>query len=406
MALARLIAPFKNATIGSALVFAASGAAFALANILLARGLEVEAYARFALAIAVYNVAALVAPLGMDQLSIRRSLTYTRTIVALQFAMSALVGLAFAFAAQAYVAMSLSATLALAAAITVGGVMVGATAEVRRRGSTFIALVTYILPNIGLLVIGAIAVGIEQAPLDGVLWSYALVTGIAALIALGLANRGEGIASGPSGYSFAEAMPLLGLAALGTLTLQMERLVLPAMIDLKSLATFSLLSSLAIFPFRLISSGMGFALTPQLSDREKIAANYTRVKVEMAALVALLAVGAAILVFLVPVLMPWLTEGRYQASHWLVLAACASGLVMVGQALARAIITALGSLSMLHVLNIAGWTGLALSIAAAWYASQYGLIGVILAVAASQALVTGPLLMMAWRSFGAQARSV
>ena len=225
------------------------------------------------------------------------------------------------------------------------------------------------------------------------------------ILALAKVAGGEGFAQTVSGYRFAEALPLLGLATLGTLTLQMERLFLPALIDLKSLATFSLLSSLAIFPFRLISSGMGFALTPQLSDREKLAANYTRVRLEMIALAGLMLIGAAILVFLVPYLMPWLTQGRYEANDMLVLAACCSGVVMIGQALARAIITALGSVGMLHTLNLAGWGGLALSIAAAWAMAPYGLIGVILGVASAQALVTIPILIMAWRSFAREAKA-
>ncbi len=405
MKLASLIAPFKNATIGSALIFAASGAAFALANILLARGLEVEAYAKFALAIAVYNVAALVAPLGMDQLSIRRSLAYTRKIAFSQLVSSSLVGGAFAFAASAYVSMSVSATFALAVSIALGGVMVGATSELRRRGTTFLALAIYVLPNLGLLLIATLAQFSPQLTLADVLWLYAIGTAITMILALAKVAGGEGFAQTVSGYRFAEALPLLGLATLGTLTLQMERLFLPALIDLKSLATFSLLSSLAIFPFRLISSGMGFALTPQLSDREKLAANYTRVRLEMIALAGLMLIGAAILVFLVPYLMPWLTQGRYEANDMLVLAACCSGVVMIGQALARAIITALGSVGMLHTLNLAGWGGLALSIAAAWAMAPYGLIGVILGVASAQALVTIPILIMAWRSFAREAKA-
>ena len=405
MKLASLIAPFKNATIGSALIFAASGAAFALANILLARGLEVEAYAKFALAIAVYNVAALVAPLGMDQLSIRRSLAYTRKIAFAQLVSSSLVGGAFAFAASAYVSMSVSATFALAVSIALGGVMVGATSELRRRGTTFLALAIYVLPNLGLLLIATLAQFSPDMTLADVLWLYVIGTAITMILALAKVAGGEGFAQTVSGYRFAEALPLLGLATLGTLTLQMERLFLPALIDLKSLATFSLLSSLAIFPFRLISSGMGFALTPQLSDREKLAANYTRVRLEMIALAGLMLIGAAILVFLVPYLMPWLTQGRYEANDMLVLAACCSGVVMIGQALARAIITALGSVGMLHTLNLAGWGGLALSIAAAWAMAPYGLIGVILGVASAQALVTIPILIMAWRSFAREAKA-
>ena len=405
MKLASLIAPFKNATIGSALIFAASGAAFALANILLARGLEVEAYARFALAIAVYNVAALVAPLGMDQLSIRRTLAYTRKVALSQFVTALCVGTIFALSAQAYVGLEFSTMLALAASITAGGVLVGATSELRRRGRTFFALVIYVLPNFGLLGIGLLAQAMSAAPLPLVLWIYAVATSLAAQLALAVVGRGEGFADGDSGYRFAEALPLLGLATLGTLTLQMERLVLPALIDLKSLATFSLLSSLAIFPFRLISSGMGFALTPQLSDRDKLASNYARVRLEMIALGGLMLAGAAILILLVPYLMPWLTDGRYDASHWLVLAACCSGLVMIGQALARAIVTALGTVEMLHVLNLAGWSGLILSLFAAWLGAANGLIGVILSVAAAQAIVTAPLLFMAWRSFAKQARA-
>lgn len=405
MLLHRLIAPFKNATIGSALIFAASGAFFALANILLARGLEVEAYARFALAIAVYNVAALVAPLGMDQLTIRRTLNYSVKVAFAQFVTAALVGVAVAFSAQAYVAMSLSATLALAASITVAGVLVGAVAELRRRGTTFLALAIYVLPNLGLLIIAASAQFITDMPLSTVLWLYAAGTAFSAGLALAKVTGGEGFATGPSGYKFAEAIPLLGIALLGTLTLQMERLVLPALIDLKSLATFSLLSSLAIFPFRLISSGMGFALTPQLSNRANLAANYSRVKLEMLALAGLMLAGGAVLVVLVPILMPWLTDGRYEAGHWLVFAACCSGFVQIGQALGRAIITALGSVGMLFMLNLAGWGGLALALGSAWYFSGYGLIGVIVGAASAQALVALPVLAFAWGTFRKEAKA-
>ncbi|HET6621039.1 MAG TPA: hypothetical protein VFG64_13980, partial [Dongiaceae bacterium] len=61
-----------STSLAASLVFAFSGGAFALGNILLARHLPVAEFGRFGLVMALFLISSQVAPLGIDQLMLRR----------------------------------------------------------------------------------------------------------------------------------------------------------------------------------------------------------------------------------------------------------------------------------------------------------------------------------------------
>src|SRR5690606_38912551 len=68
-------------SLAAAATFAMSGAAFALGNLLLARQMHTEDYARLALAIAIFIVVSQVATLGYSQIALRERLHPGRALL-------------------------------------------------------------------------------------------------------------------------------------------------------------------------------------------------------------------------------------------------------------------------------------------------------------------------------------
>ena len=107
---------------------------------------------------------------------------------------------------------------------------------------------------------------------------------------------------------------------------------------------FSVLTSVAIFPFRLVTLGAGFALTPRLVAAPDGAARRQVVKHELQLIgFALTGITIVVCVLSAYFVARWTTAGRYDPDLLLVLAACLIGAAKVAEVLPRAIITACGS---------------------------------------------------------------
>lgn len=389
----------RNATIATSVVFALSGFAFAAANVLLARYLPTELFGRFALAIAIYNVTSLVAPLGTDQMVVRRTLRLTNRLFAFQLVASWMMGALSGLAAASVADFTTLAAVLLGSSIAGGGVLVSATAELRRQGRYGLAIFLFVSPNFLLVPIAALPGLMGMTSIDTILMLYAGGVWLPALCSLILAMGRSEDAPVRQTVAFSEAFALLGLTALATLSLQLERLLLPNLLDFASLATFSLLSSLAVFPFRLINSGMTFALTPQLSAEDDRGALHRKLLAEIALFSAFLAIATILIEAFVPPLAAMLTDGRYQFDRWLVMAACFAGSVMVVQSLTRSIATAVAGVGSLNFLHMLGWIELGFAAAGVIAGARWGLSGVIFGGALGHSLIVLPTFCWVWTKF-------
>lgn len=192
---------------------------------------------------------------------------------------------------------------------------------------------------------------------------------------------------------------MLGLVALGTLSLQIERIVIPILLDLKDLALFGVLASVAIFPFRLLASGVGFTLAPRLIGAEP-ARRQAIVLAEARPLLAVIIVATAGLAVCGPLLATMVTGGLYAIGPALVFAACVNGVGKVAMAFPRAMLTAAGSPADLVLLNGWGVVGLALTVSGALAGAAYGITGLLWGATLGGAIPTLFTLHLAWRRLG------
>lgn len=385
-------------TMRATAVFALSGLAFALGTLLLARSMPVEAFGQLSLAIALFNVFGLLAPVGVDQVMLRHHIDPSARLLAMLGMSGILLGGIVGTAYSHFNELPAGNSAALAIAIAAGGVIATLAALARTRHHEFPALLLVTAASWVLLLIGAASLLFSM---NGALLPLALFAGGNVLAAAAgwhiLGKKHLASVLTPAAIPWGEALSLLGIAAIGTLVLQLERLIIPPIIGISALAQFSVLASVAIFPFRLLTASAGFALVPKLRSATSLGKKHLLIKREIVSIVGLLVAATLGIVVLAPIVTPILTDGRYQIGVGLALAACFNGYAKVVQSFARALITACGSPQDIGHFNRLGWVGLTTSIAGAFAGSAWGLSGLLYGVTIGSMVGTVPALLLAKR---------
>lgn len=384
----------------AALGFGLSGAAFTLGMLLLARVLPVEAYGRFTLAVALFNIFGLLSPIGVDQLFLRGPMRAGRGLLAFLILSGLVVGgLVGAIAGQLGGLHRVEAWLT-ALAIAGGGLVAATSTGLRAWGVPGASMLLAISASFVLLLAGAMTVllGLKGGAMPLAIFAAGNI--VFGAIGWGLLRgRAKDGDAGHPARRWREAGSMLGLVALATLSLQIERIVIPILLDLKDLALFGVLASVAIFPFRLLASGVGFTLAPRLIGAEP-ARRQAIVLAEARPLLAVIIVATAGLAVCGPLLATMVTGGLYVIGPALVFAACVNGVGKVAMAFTRAMLTAAGSPADLVLLNGWGTVGLALTVCGALAGAAYGITGLLWGATLGGAIPTLFTLHLAWRRLG------
>lgn len=394
-----LIKLAKQPTLRATAAFALSGLAFAVGTLLLARSMPVEAFGHFALAIALFNVFGLLAPIGVDQVLLRHRVDpgakLLLQLTATGISVGAVVGLGYMVSAGLHYVDA----AALCLAIIAGGVIatLASLARAAMQEAHSLLLVTaasWILIMIG---VASLAFPMESALLPLCLFAI----GNAAVAIWGW-SRVDSMHRVPMNdrvkIPWNEAFSLLGIAAIGTIMLQLERLIIPATIGIQALALFSVLASVAIFPFRLLTASAGFSMVPKLRAASSLRMKRKLVRTEFFFILSLLFAATIAIVTITPYATHLLTGGRYEISLNLVVAACMNGCAKVLQALPRAILTGCGNDRDIALLNRLGTLGLMASIVGAFIGAQWALAGLLYGVAIGSMVGSVPAIQLARRS--------
>lgn len=382
----------------TAALFGLSGAAFALGNLLLARTMPIDRFGAFSLAVALFNAFAVFAPLGLDQLLLRYRLGSPRRLFFRLGMSGSTVGVVVGIGAVLSGALPLIDAAILALLICSGGIVLAASngfrAALRQTSAFWLATASsWALCGIGL--------ASQIWPMQTVTTPFSFFA--LANIAVALVGWNRFSALAPAGRDVRTSIPwregvsLLGIVAIASISLQFERLVIPILLDFRDLALFSVLASVAIFPFRMVSSGTAFSLVPRLRATSDPAARRRLVSGEVRAIIAFISVAAFGILLVAPALTPWITGGRYILGHGLVLAACLNGSVKIMQALPRAVLTACGEPADLVHLNRLGWFGLFVSVIGSVAGSHWGLDGLIVGASLGSLAGSIPAIFMARR---------
>lgn len=367
----------KSTALRTAVGFGLGGIGYALGNLLLARALPPTEFGVFTLFLALVQIGASLAPVGLEgQINRRPGLVISPGRPLLT---SIVVAAGTAIVASALYRMGAAWIVALIVAITAGGASQVASAVFQSRLWFGAALSLSQGLGVVLLGMGTVAVmvgGAEPRLLAALVAGYYVTS---AGVGWSILTR-EKPAGPVEDHSLLEGLSLLGITAAALLLMQLERLLIPRLLTLEHLATFAVVATLVGSPFRMLQMGVGYTLLPRLSRASSPEDRSQLVRREAVAVVLVGIVGASVLLLAAPWIAEWLLAGKYELSTALMVAALASGAVKLADRLATTIVWALGSPRQLALLNGVSWTCAGVGVAGGWLGARWGLIGLMYGV--------------------------
>ena len=378
----RQIKRLRNSpTLRSVVVYGASGAGFAGANLLLAYLLPRQEYALFTLVLALVNLAAPASPIGIDALVLRRRLEIGPPLFRRLLLVSSIVSLLFVLVGSLLYDLA-PWLLVLVAASSIGGAVTAvAGARLQSEQRFGLALSLTQSPNI-VLMVAALATwmaGWEAA------WPALCISALgyttAAIAGWSIVRREHSYGQGtPRPFPWGEALALAGLDASGLLLVQLDRLVIPWLLPIGALALYGVLAAIAGSVFRVLQMGVGYSLIPRLRAAESIEQRRHLVRHEILLVGALMVAAALAVLVAVPLVQRFLLHDKYELTAPLVAAVLVSGVAKVLNAFAKALVAGLALPDEVATVTLYGWLSVAAAIAAAVVGARWGLAGVIYGV--------------------------
>jgi O-antigen/teichoic acid export membrane protein len=395
----------KASSLRASLGYGVSGAAFALGNLLLARAMPIDEYGSYALFIAISNIFSLMAPLGFDQASLRHNAHLTGTAFVRVAISGVLAGLVAAAVSSGLYGTDWSVAGLMLIMVVVGGIGNVASAGLRRDGHILAALLVSNSANWTIFISGCLAVvlHIQQASVAMLL----LVAGV--LIAAGwgwlLARRSqrrfEGIEQRVPIVEVAAFVAIIGATGI---VVQIERLVAPGLLGVEAVAVFGVLASVALFPYRMLQSGVAFSLAPKLRRAKSVSERNQIIRHELISVAGVTIAASLVVLLTAGPLAEFLTGGRYQLGIWLVAAACFNGVAKVVSGLPRALLTACGTQRELAALGLQAWLLVASGFLGAWLGSSNGLTGLVCGAGVGTLIGSVPAIRLAQRALSNAAK--
>lgn len=372
----------RSSALRNTAALALGGAAFALGNLLLARVLPQTEFGKVSLMLALIQVGGALGAPGIPLLINRHRWRPTPKLLGASALCAAAAAIVTACIAQSFyaVAFALAALLGGAVAMAALGRVAGAFFQSRERFRMSLLLTQ---SHNWLLLASAPLVLLLGSPHASTV-AAVLVAGYVVVTALGL--RGAIVASRETPVSpvrqrwFAEALSAAALMVAGNLLFQLDRLLIGGLLTLHDLAAYSVVAAVAGSAFRMLQVGAGYSLAPRLRGCKRRADAMQVLVKEGAVLGAMALLIAALLLLLTPWLRDDVLEGRYEFSATLVFVIISVGFVRILEAMASAVVSALGSTRELSLLSVLGWSAAGLSTACAVWAHGFGLLGVVCAL--------------------------
>lgn len=182
-------------------------------------------------------------------------------------------------------------------------------------------------------------------------------------------------------FPWHEAFFYVGVHAAGLLLLTMERLTVPKLLTFEDLATFGVLSAVALAPYRIVQMAVGFTLLPRLRAARSGRARRMLVAREGALCAAAVILASLVVWWMAPSIAAWFVGGKYQITPMLLVAAIVAGCVRVASSVPRSAATALCTTEELGWFAGLNWVAVGLAFLGAWLGSGWGLSGVLYGVA-------------------------
>jgi O-antigen/teichoic acid export membrane protein len=354
---------------------------FAVANLILARVLPTAEYALLTLVVALVNVGYPLAPAGVDGMVNRRPLEAGPRL--LRRTMRAMVPVGLLFAAIALVGYQISPLLALLVLVSTmaGGALLVAAGQFQSEQRFGISLAINQSPNLILLLaaLWVVLTGGRGAEPALVVWAL----GFLATAGLGWAILFRERHAKPHrsvAFPWSESVAFAGLAAAGLLLIQLERLLIPYLLPLEDLATYGVLAAIVGSLFRVLQMGVGYSLLPRLRAAAGILERRRLITREVRLVLAIVALGSALIWVVTPLLERWFLDGKYHLSGALILAALVTGVAKIVNGFAQSTVSALADARELSMVSLLGWVAVGVAVLGAAGGARWGLAGVIYGV--------------------------
>jgi O-antigen/teichoic acid export membrane protein len=371
-----------SSALRAAAALGGGGLALAVGNLLLARVLPTDEFARFALMYSLVMVGISIAPIGADVILLRRHFVPDPRLHRQVFCTSVLVAAVLVAVAKLLYPLPVRLLAVIAACVIAGGIRVVAVAYFRSQKRFFAALALTVSTNTSVLLAAVIgfAVGVRSALLPGVAMALSLV--LAAALGWRAARRAIVAPNGSAPYAWSEGWSAVSFAGAGMILGAFERLLAPRLLGLQELATFSVLATIAGSPFQVLQMGVGYTLVPGLRGA-KTPAQRTKVFKHEGIIVAATAAAAGVVVWVItPSVLHWILNDRYKIAWPLLTAALVTGTLKVLSSLAAAVVNALGTGRDLLLISGIGWIAIAFGFIGASIGVRWGLTGLVFGVGA------------------------
>jgi O-antigen/teichoic acid export membrane protein len=369
----------------AAAVMGGSGLALACGNLMLARVLAPEEFARFVLIYALMQIGINVGPIGADVILTRDHFDPGPRIHRQVLLTSCAVACVVSALSSIFYGIGPLLNAALWVSIATGGIRTVAIAHYRSQQRFNTALLFTVSTNVALLLASGVALFIRAntARLPAIVMALSL--SVVALIGWRSVVADKARTERPRGamrrYPWRAGWSAVSFTGAGMVLAALERLITPQLLGLATMATFSVLATVAGSPFTILYQGIGYTLLPGLrnakdqAQRRKVLSHEGKV----AAIICTLA-GIATW-WLTPIVVRYALAGRYHIDSMLLLVTILSGVLKVASSLPAAAVSALGSTADLARLSWIGWASIAVGLGAAAVGAHWGLAGLVAGVA-------------------------
>jgi O-antigen/teichoic acid export membrane protein len=371
---------WRSSALRAAAALGGSGLALAAGNLLLARVLPTDEFARFALMFSLVMVGISIAPIGADVILVRRHFVPDSRLHRQVLCTSVLVATALVVAANFLYPLPITLLAVIGISVIAGGMKTVAVAYFRSQERFNAALALTVSTNASLLlasVIGFVA-GARSALLPGIAMSLSLA--LTAALGWRAVTPAMSSSNGPNQYAWSEGWSAVSFASAGMILGAFERLLAPRLLDLRELATFSVLATIAGSPFQMLQLGVGYTLVPGLRNAKTAAQRIKVFKHEAMVVVATAATAGVVVWMITPSVLHWILNDRYSIAWPLLTAALVTGSLKVISSLAASVVNALGSGRHLLLLSGIGWVAIALGFIGALLGVRWGLTGLVFGV--------------------------
>jgi O-antigen/teichoic acid export membrane protein len=358
------------------------GVALAGSNLILARVLSPDEFARFALLYALVQVGLNTGPIGADVLLSRR-LIVADARLCLQTCVSSL-SVALVLVAISAVLYPLSVGLlgTLLVSVTAGGLQIAAVGYYRSQERIGFALLLSSCANAALLLAALVAltVRIAVAMLPASALAAALAaTAVAAWGGIRAEQRDWRSAHAP--FPWVVGWAAVSFIGAGILLTSLDRLVIPGLLGMRELATFTILATVAGSPFAMLYQAVNYTLVPRLRNAANARQRRRALLRESTVVAMICALSGIAVLWLMPIILRSVLAERYAVGQPLLIAAICVGVLKVVASLTAAAVNALGSRSELIAMSFVGWLSIGVAFLGAAVGARWGLIGLVYGIA-------------------------